>query len=284
LIAVTPNGFRPMVKHAAAPHASKSAAKFYADVLRVARRTRIPFLVGGTCAVNAYIGLNRDTKDLDIFCKPGDYPRLLRAAADAGFKTAVEDERWIAKILRGKHFCDVVFGSANMVAPVTADWFRERHTANVLGVRVRLLPPTEIIWGKAFIQDRVRYDGNDVVHMILVKHQSIDWKRMLRYMDQHWEVLLMHLLNFRYIYPSERGLIPQRLLDELLTRLRAQRDLPRARKKACRGRIFSRDDFLIDITEWGFADLVGDDQYSGSEQVSPRRHGGTERTRNGNHR
>ena len=38
-------------------------------------------------------------------------------------------------------------------------------------------------------------------------------------MEVHWEVLLMHLLNFRWIYPTERDNVPRWLMDELLERL-----------------------------------------------------------------
>lgn len=234
---------------------------FYTSLLKALERTQIPYRLGGTFAVNVYVGHERITKDLDIFCRPSDYPRLLQACADAGFKTEVEDERWLAKVIKGRYFCDVVFGSANMIAMVTDEWFKELHIYKVMGLKIKLLPPTELIWSKAFIKDRAKYDGNDVVHLILKQHHAIDWRRLLRHMDQHWEVLLMHLLNFRYVYPSERGLIPDWLMDELLKRLNIQRTLPLPRKKVCRGRIFSRDDFQIDIDEWGFADLVGDDKY-----------------------
>jgi hypothetical protein len=236
---------------------------FYGAVLRLLKRAGVPFLVGGTAAVNAYLDLDRPTKDLDVFCRPGDYPRLLTACARRGYDTSVEDERWIAKVRRGRHYCDVIFGSANMIAPVTDDWFQEHHAATVLGVPVRLLPPTELIWSKSFIEDRYKFDGNDVAHVFLVMHKEIDWRRLLRYFDQHWEVLLMHLLRFRYIYPSERGRVPRWVVGRLLERLEDQRSLPASRKKSCRGRIFSRDDFLVDVEQWGYADLVGDDRFSG---------------------
>ena len=51
------------------------------------------------------------------------------------------------------------------------------------------------------------------------RHNEIDWSRLLNHMEVHWEVLLMHLLNFRYIYPSDRDLVPRWLMDELLDRL-----------------------------------------------------------------
>ena len=106
--------------------------------------------------------------------------------------------------------------------------------------------------------DRARFDGNVVAHLILRCHEQIDWRRLLGYMQQHWEVLLFHVLRFRYIYPSEREAVPGWLLDELLSRLSDQRTMPRPGRRACRGRLFSRDDFDIDISQWGFADAVGD--------------------------
>jgi hypothetical protein len=56
--------------------APPEADAFYADSLRILSRSKIPFLVAGTFAVNCYTGINRATKDLDIFCKAGDFPRI----------------------------------------------------------------------------------------------------------------------------------------------------------------------------------------------------------------
>lgn len=93
--------------------------------------------------------------------------------------------------------------------------------------------------------------------MILRQNNRIDWNRLLIYMDQYWEVLLVHVLNFRFIYPSERDLVPRWLLDELLLRTPEQADLPPPETRVCRGRLFSSDDYRIDVGEWGFADVVG---------------------------
>ena len=43
----------------------------------------------------------------------------------------------------------------------------------------------------------------------------------------------------------------------LSTRFREQVGLPPARVRVCRGRLFSPRDYVTDITEWGFADVVG---------------------------
>jgi len=230
---------------------------FYAECLAVAKDTNVPFAVGGGYAVNIHAGIERYTKDLDIFCKPGDFPRILNKFSELGYAIHVEDERWLAKIKRGDDCVDVIFGASNAVAPITDAWIRRAQPARIHDIDVNVLGVTELIWSKVFIQYRERYDGADVAHLILKKSDEIDWERLLSYLEQYWEVLLMHVLNFRFVYPSERERIPRWLLDELLSRLHHQINLPTARIKVCRGRLFSKTDYLIDVVDWGFADLVG---------------------------
>lgn len=232
------------------------AAEFFAESLRLLKESGIPFLLSGTYAVTAYTGINRPTKDLDVFCKAGDYPRILAFFQARGYRTEVEDERWIAKVLHGDNFFDVIFAMSNGAIAVADDWFGE-DTITVYGAEVRITPPTALLLSKFFIQDRYRFDGADVNHVILKQSESIDWKRLLDQMEPYWEVLLAHLLNFRFAYPTERDKVPVWLMTELTERLRAQVDLPPAKVKVCRGRLFSPRDYVVDIAEWGFADVVG---------------------------
>jgi hypothetical protein len=239
------------------PALMNEAEAFYAESLRLLKETGIPFLLAGTYAVSAYTGIQRPTKDLDVFCKAGGYPRILARFQELGYAAEIEDERWIAKVRKGAHFFDVIFNSTAGIMPVTDAWFADARAATVYGVEVRILAPTELVWSKCFVQNRERYDGADVAHVILKQHETIDWQRLLAHMEPYWEVLLMHILNFRFIYPSERGHIPRWLFDELLDRLAAQANLPVPQTRACRGRLFSPHDYLIDVKEWGFADVVG---------------------------
>ena len=49
---------------------------------------------------------------------------------------------------------------------MTDHWFQESHPAEIYGVPVQLTPPTEMIWSKALLQNRHRYDGADIAHLI----------------------------------------------------------------------------------------------------------------------
>jgi hypothetical protein len=249
--------FHPNIKSPRKSVSFTKAEAFYAESLKALRASGLPFLVGGTYAVNAYTGIGRRTKDLDIFCRTGDYIKFLELFFILGYRTAVTDERWLAKVKKDRYYFDIIFGSANAISPVNDQWFRESQRGTILGEEVQLLPPTELLWSKMFVQDRYKYDGSDIAHVLMIEHEHVDWNRLLSYMEQYWEVLLIQILNFRFIYPSEREKVPRWVLDQLLSRLGKQVDLPTTRKRVCRGRLYSRSDYHVDISQWGFADIIG---------------------------
>jgi len=233
------------------------AVDFYRDSLALLKESGIPFLLSGTYALSCFTGIVRPTKDLDVFCKPSDAPKILAFFKARGYHIEVEDERWIGKVWQGDNFFDVIFNISSASIPITDEWFQKVYEAEVYGTAVRITPPTEFVLSKIFLQTRYRYDGADVAHTILKQHREIDWKRLLSAVELYWEVLLIQILNFRFIYPTERDLIPRWLFDELIDRVQAQAELPAAGIKICRGRLLSPRDFVIDISEWGFADVVG---------------------------
>ncbi len=63
----------------------------------------------------------------------------------------------------------------------------------------------------------------------------MDWKRVLMRLDQHWHLLLAQFLNFKFVYPSERHIIPRWIFDELVERAKIQFDLPSPIAKVCLG-------------------------------------------------
>lgn len=251
-----------VIEAQAAPHLiNPDAEAFYVEALKQLTDMGLPFLLAGTYAVSAYTGISRPTKDLDVFCKAGDFTRILAGFRDLGYAVTIEDERWLGKVHKGEHFFDVIFASSNGTMPVNDQWFENARRLEVFGSSVAIVGPTELIWSKAFIQLRHRYDGADVVHVILKQHEAIDWRRLLNHMELHWEVLLSHLVNFRWIYPTERDRIPRWLMDELLDRLGNQLTLPPPDMKVCRGRMLSRVDYAIAVDQWGYADVGGEGEW-----------------------
>jgi len=96
-------------------------------------------MVAGGFAVNYYTGLSRPTKDIDIFVKAGDYPKILNKFTSLGYKTQVSDERWIAKIFKGKLYVDLIFGSSNLSRrlPMIGSKIRRRRSSSITRSRFR---------------------------------------------------------------------------------------------------------------------------------------------------
>src|SRR6478609_8082911 len=84
--------------------ADPDAEAFVSEALEDLVACHIPFLLAGTFAISAYTGITRPTKDLDIFCKAGDYTRILAHFKEKGYEIEVEDDRWLGKVKKGRHF------------------------------------------------------------------------------------------------------------------------------------------------------------------------------------
>src|SRR5215208_8021209 len=199
-----------------------AAEAFYSEVLQLMAKSDIPFLLSGTYALASYTGIDRPTKDVDVFAKAGDALKMLSYFKEQGFDVEMVDERWLGRITRGDLFVDIVYNMPTVTTHVTDEWFDRAPKAELFGATVKLVPPTQFIWSKIFVQDHHRYDAADVAHMILKCHDQVDWEKLLNHMELYWEVLLMAVLNFRFIYPSERDTVPKWLMDELLGRLANQ--------------------------------------------------------------
>jgi hypothetical protein len=178
------------------------AADFYIEALKRLQATGIPFLVGGAFAFSHYAHVPRDTKDIDVFVKQEDCPRVLEAFERLGYRTET--------------------------------------------------PVEEMIWSKAFIQERERFDGADVLHLLRETGPSLDWPRMLMRFGDYWRVLLSHLIMFGFVYPDKRQNVPPWVMEELLRRLSVSR--PNLQNDVCYGTLLSREQYLHDIDRLKYRD------------------------------
>jgi hypothetical protein len=231
---------------------SPSASQFYGDTIRTLTDARIPFVVGGAFALKHYAGVARGTKDLDIFLRRQDLTRALDALDAHGYMTDQTFPHWLAKAWCGEQFVDFIFASANGLCSVDDQWFSAGVTVTIFGQPALLCPIEEVIWSKCFVMERERFDGADIHHLIAAKGSAIDWARLLGRVGENWRVLLAHLIVYGFVYPREREQVPAWVLNELTARLAAQRaseDVP-----VCNGTLLSREQYLFDLEERGYAD------------------------------
>jgi hypothetical protein len=125
----------------------------------------------------------------------------------------------------------------------------------VLGVPVGVIPAEELLWSKAFVQERERYDGADVAHLLRARAEELAWPRLLQRFGANWRVLLAHLTLFGFVYPGEARRLPAWVLAELTGRLQAEvASPPSVQGKPCRGTLISREQYLVDVEQWGYND------------------------------
>jgi hypothetical protein len=110
-----------------------------------------------------------------------------------------------------------------------------------------------MLWSKAFIMERDRFDGADVNHLLLARGPSMDWRRLLARFGDNGRVLLAHLLLFGFVFPSERAKVPAWVIETLLGQVRSEPP-PEQSEQVCRGTLLSWQQYLPDVRERGLED------------------------------
>ena len=239
------------VTRAAASKTKRRLNDFYLRSMAVLRDADVPFLIGGAYVMEMCANVSRRTKDFDLYVRPYHVDAALGALAHAGFNTEVTSPHWLAKARQGRDYVDLIFRAGNGLCEVDDSWFARAHDDELLGLPVKLCAPEEMIWMKAYIMERERFDGADIAHLLVSCGDKLDWPHLVRRFGPDWRVLLSHLVLFGYIYPSEQGRIPRSVMDELIERLRKESP---GQGRVCRGTLLSRKQYLVDVGKWGFRD------------------------------
>jgi len=231
-----------------------SIAAFYRHVLETLNAASVPYLVGGTYAFNQYTEINRPTKDLDLFLRRADFEQASEALQKAGYRCELTYPHWLGKVYSNEVYIDLIFSSGNAIADVDDAWFEHAVATDVLGIAASICPVEEMIWSKAFIMEKERFDGADVAHLIRARSSQMEWPRLFRRFEPHWRVLLSHLVLFGFVYPAHRDLVPVAIMDELITRLYHETHTSPPDSSLCLGTLLSREQYLNDIQREGLQD------------------------------
>jgi hypothetical protein len=210
-------------------------------------------LIGGAYALATHAGVVRHTKDFDLFLRRRDLARACEAFESSGYRTEAVFPHWLTKAFlpRSDAFVDIIYGSGNGLCAVDEEWFAHAVRADEFGRPARLVPPEEVIWTKSFVQERERFDGADIAHVLLRRARELDWPRLLRRFAGHEPILLAHLIVFRHVFPGARDTIPRDVMDHLTRAADAPQP---ADPKLCRGTLLSRAQYLPDIREDSYLD------------------------------
>ncbi len=235
------------------PNFGSEEARVYGEALDALGRAGIRYMLGGALALNAYTGIWRDTKDLDVFLRPADLATAFGALAGAGFETSVEERHWLAKARREPYFIDLIFGTSHGRLKVDDAWFGSGRTVEVNGVTVGVIPLEQLLVSKLYIAVHDRFDGSDVVHLIRATRGRLDWQRVLSLLGDNQQLLLWHLILFDFVYPGHTDYLPQELMRQLFERVCSRWSSP-GHSKAFRGTLLDPYTYTVDIEQWGYED------------------------------
>ncbi len=202
-----------------------------------------------------HTGICRFTKDLDIFLSPADASKALFLLGERGFACEVCDPVWLAKAHRDGYFVDLITGMSDGTITVDRSWIERACPATVADVESAILASEELIASKLFVTRRERFDGADIAHIIFALRGKLHWNRILELAGEHWELILWHLLLFRYIYPAHSGYVPKEVWNNLLSRLSSAIGSPNPRARF-RGSLIDPRIFAIDVDKWGLDDVL----------------------------
>jgi hypothetical protein len=238
-------------------HLAPETWQFYREAMSALNAAGAQYLVGGAYAFERYTGIERHTKDFDIFCRREDAEGILDLLRERlGCRTELTFPHWLGKAYNPGtgDFVDVIYSSGSGIAVVDEDWFSNATPAEVLGIPASLCPAEEMIWSKAFIMERERFDGNDVQHLLHARAEKLDWERVMRRFEGQWRVLLAHLVLYGFVYPDRRGTVPAWVQEDLVARLQEEAEAPAPAERICRGTLLSRAQYLVDVEKWGYED------------------------------
>jgi hypothetical protein len=228
-------------------------AQTFTGWLRIMNESGVPYAIGGAYAHYAVTGIWRDSKDLDAFLQPRHIKRALTAFRQAGYETELRDGYWLAKVHDPPHLFDFLFAVRHMTqVTVTAEWLRTSLPATFLDVPTRLLAPEEVIASKAYIGNRDRFDGADILHIIRSLQGDVDWSRLVELLRGDEEIVLWHLVLFAFVYPSQREWLPKALMERAFARVVSTPHLRPA--SAFRGLVIDPLSFEVDLDKWGYRD------------------------------
>ncbi len=227
---------------------------FYRQVIGILNRNFVPYLLGGGFAFEFYTHIGRSIKDMDIFLSRRNLQGAFQVLEKAGFRTELTFPHWLGKVFHGETAIDFIFSSGNGLCEVDDLWFEHAVPGQVFGFPIKFCPVEEMIWSKAFIMERERYDGGDIAHLILKCANRVDWSHLIKRFGLHWRVLLSHILLFGYIYPSERTLVPPHILRSLLENIDREIETTSVGNQPCQGPLLSRTQFRVDVEKLGYKD------------------------------
>ena len=154
-----------------------TVAGVLAEAVAALERADIPYLLIGGLASSVH-GRPRASEDIDIFVKQPDAEAALDAFAAAGFETEATNPQWIYKATKDDVQVDLIFWLKGDVY-LDDEMLERALDGEWEGVRVKVMPPEDLIVVKAVIHDEQtpRHWGDALG---IIADTELDWDYLAR--------------------------------------------------------------------------------------------------------
>lgn len=187
----------------------------YRAVLRMVIDSKIPFALGGAIALGAYTGRFRNTKDIDLYVLPENRDAIIAILNRAGlrdyFDECAYDRSWIYRATDGNAIVDVIWAMANRRAYVDQEWLSRGGEVTVDDMRIRVLPPEELIWSKLYVMQRERCDWPDILNLVHTTGGALDWDHLMRRVGDDAPLLKGVLSVFSWLCGESEYKLPKKV-------------------------------------------------------------------------
>lgn len=193
--------------------------ELYARVMGQARQRGLKFAIGGGFASNAYSGLWRNTKDLDLFVREADHERFVTLLSDLGLRDYYDqkpyDRSWIYRGCIGDQIVDIIWQMANHRAAVDEFWINCGPSMELEGEMFHVIPPEETLWTKLYVLQRERCDWPDALNLVGSVGPYLDWRRLMERVGEDAPLLSAVLSVFAWVCPHRARQLPEWLWSRL---------------------------------------------------------------------
>ena len=164
-----------------------------ADTLAALNGVSVPHVFMGGIGAATH-GRPRWTHDIDVFVRPEDAGRALRALADAGFRTEQTYPDWLYKAFKHNVLVDVIFKSLGGIL-LDEEMLERARAEDYLGKRPMVMAPEDLLVIKAVVHDEhMPRHWHDA--LAIISSGDLDWDYVVRRARQHGVRRVLSLLLY----------------------------------------------------------------------------------------
>ncbi|ULE33932.1 nucleotidyltransferase [Mycobacterium sp. IDR2000157661] len=141
------------------------------------------FALGGSYALWVFGG-PEPVHDVDLVVAEPDTEKAAATLEEAGFRVERTPEDWLFKACVGDDFVIDVLHRLNGV-PVDKERILAAQEYDVLAIRMRVLPPTEVVREKLNSLNEHNCDFTGLLPAVRAVREELDWKRIRKDTDEN---------------------------------------------------------------------------------------------------